>query len=246
MSAATAAALSGRAAPSSAAGKLHDASSPPPFLARGVWHRWPKQPQPVLAGVDLRVEAGTTVAVTGANGAGKTTLLRIAAGLIAPARGEVTSLGLDPERDRRRYQSLVGFLSPGDRGLYARLTVRQQLEFWVRLALVPRADRAATMDAALERFSLAPLADRRVDRLSMGQRQRVRLALAFLHGPRLALLDEPATSLDDDGLELLASAARELTARGGAVIWCSPFVGAADPIRFDRRYVLRDGRLVDG
>ena len=91
-------------------------------------------------------------------------------------------------------------------------------------------------------FSLGDLATRRVDRLSAGQRQRVRLALTFLHKPTLVLLDEPQNSLDDEGLELLNDVIGEMTLSGATAICCSP---NRDKINSPNDvYELRDGRLV--
>jgi ABC-2 type transport system ATP-binding protein len=151
--------------------------------------------------------------------------------------------GLDPQSDRRAVQRRLGYLSAGDRGLYARLTVEQNLELWAGLALVPPRRRKPLIQSAILRFELAELARRRVDRLSMGQRQRVRLAMTFLHEPDVVLLDEPQTSLDDPGLELLEASLSEVTARGAAVLWCSPAAHNL-PLRADLRYELEDGRVV--
>jgi ABC-2 type transport system ATP-binding protein len=98
------------------------------------------------------------------------------------------------------------------------------------------------VDGALEEFALGELAGRRVDRMSMGQRQRLRLALAFLATPDVALLDEPLTSLDDEGAALLRGALAKLRARGGAVLWCSP---RPEPLGgpFDAAWTLEAGKL---
>jgi heme ABC exporter ATP-binding subunit CcmA len=196
----------------------------------------------VLDRVDLALEPGQTVWVGGENGAGKTTLLRIISGLILPEAGQVRVCGLSPDRDRRQFHAHLGFLSAGDRGLYARLTVRQNLEFAASLALLPRARKQTAVDAAVQRFDLEALARRRVDRMSMGQRQRVRLALVFLHEPTVVLLDEPRTSLDESGIALLEAALKELTRRGGSAMWCSP-AGDRPPVSVDSSYLLRAGRL---
>jgi heme ABC exporter ATP-binding subunit CcmA len=219
---------------------VEDASTPAPIpLALDqVERRWGKQP--VLRGATLTLTPGTIAWLGGPNGAGKTTLLRVAAGLITPHAGSVKLYGLDPEHDRKAYQERLGYLSAGDRGLYARLTVAQNLDFWSGIALVPLDRKAELIDAALERFALHELANRRVDRISMGQRQRVRLSMVFLHEPDVIMLDEPHTSLDSDALELLELALSRHSERGGAVLWCSP---AAEhlPLRADVRYALADG-----
>jgi ABC-type multidrug transport system ATPase subunit len=95
----------------------------------------------------------------------------------------------------------------------------------------------------LDAFALEPLADQRVDRMSMGQRQRVRLAAAFLHDPDAILLDEPGTSLGEDGLDLLANEIRRVREAGRSVLWCVP-TGASDLVDSDRILKLEDARLV--
>jgi ABC-type multidrug transport system ATPase subunit len=207
----------------------------------GIFKSWGERP--VLAGVDARVEPGTTLGISGANGAGKTTLLRIAAGLILPERGRVSAAGFDPERQRTEFHRRIGFLSAGNTGLYARLRADHHMELWARLALMPKREYRPAIARAIEAFGLQDLRDRRVDRLSMGQRQRLRLALTFLHEPAVVLLDEPATSLDGDGIEALQTALTGVAARGGAGIVCLPS-GWHDVLSVDRHLVLEDGRLV--
>jgi ABC-type multidrug transport system ATPase subunit len=224
------------------------ATPAPPRLAGatptlGVWgvrKRWGDQI--VLDGVDLRIDPGTAIHVSGRNGTGKTTLLRIAVGLIHADSGSVELDGLDPVRDRRAYQSRLGFLSAGDRGLYARVSVRDHLRLWARLALLPRSRTGEVIDRALDAFDLRELAARRVERLSMGQRQRVRLAGVFLHDPSIVLLDEPRTSLDGDGIRLLTSLLEDFRSGGGAIVWSSP-TGERAELDFDVSYTLEEGRL---
>jgi heme ABC exporter ATP-binding subunit CcmA len=196
----------------------------------------------VLRNVTLVVDPGTVVHVGGNNGAGKTTLLRLMAGILRPNGGAVSIDGLSVERNWREFHRRIGFLSAGDRGLYARLSVRSHLEYWCALAFVSREERPSRIEEALSAFGLAELSDRRSERLSQGQRQRLRLALALVHRPQVVLLDEPRNSLDADGLELLASGVRAAVDRGASVVWCSP-PGEDRPVDFDRRFVLQDGQV---
>jgi ABC-2 type transport system ATP-binding protein len=209
---------------------------------RAVSKRWSRKQHPVLNNIDLRVSQGTAILLTGCNGVGKTTLLRVASGLIAPDSGGVQVHGLCPERSRREFHRRVALLSPGGSGLYARVSVRGHLDLAGRLALLARRERAAATECALDDFDLRDLAGARVDRLSMGQRQRVRVAMAFLHDPKLVLLDEPSTSLDDLGIALLHSAVSRLVASGGAAIWCEP-ADSRSGFSFDRHLLLEDGAL---
>lgn len=213
-----------------------------PLVLRDVSKRWRKDLPLVLDELDLVLAAGTKTWIGGRNGVGKTTMLRIAAGLIDADTGRAEVWGVSARENRARYQRLVSFLPAGDRGLYARLTVRRQLEFSARITLVPRSRFQAAVDAAIALFDLGELAQRRVDRISMGQRQRVRIAMTFLGQPEIVLLDEPLTSLDGEGAVLLERALDELLERDGTVLWCSPSGEHLD-IDFDARFTIDRGRL---
>ncbi len=210
------------------------------MLAAGLSFAWGGRV--VFEGVDLRLERGQITALLGANGAGKTTLIRILAGGLQPQAGDVRIGDVSVAADRRAYLQRLGTAVAGDRGVYARLDVRGNLALAAGLALQPRRRRRELVEAAIERFGLEPLATRRGDRLSLGQRQRVRLAIAFLHEPQVVLLDEPSSSLDEQGSELLARALQELTARGGSALWASP-IGWKPDLPLDRTVVLEGGRL---
>jgi ABC-2 type transport system ATP-binding protein len=207
-----------------------------------LFHRWKGPKPPVLDGVSLTLRAGEVTWVGGRNGVGKTTLLRLAAGILLPQRGSVRIGELTPASKGGLYRRQIGFLSAGDRGLQARLRVSQQLDYWGRLAYVPRARRAELVAENIRRFGLEEFAARRVDRMSMGQRQRIRLAMAFLHEPRVVLLDEPRNSLDDDGYELLNEQIELAAKRGASILWCSPR-GEDRVIACDAGYTLTAGHL---
>ena len=196
----------------------------------------------VLRDVDLKITAGTATSVSGRNGAGKTTLLRIISGILAHDSGLVMVDGIRPTDDWREYHRRIGFLSAGDRGLFARVTVRGHLDHWTSLALIPRRERRQRIEEALAAFDLEELAARRADRLSQGQRQRLRLALTVVHRPKLLLLDEPRNSLDAEGQALLAAAIRDVLRRGGAALCCSP-AGEDQLEGSDRRAVIEGGTL---
>lgn len=201
-------------------------------------------PRIVLQRVTLAFQPGSLTLVAGANGAGKTTLLRIACGLLAPDHGSIRFDGLDPRQHRRAFQKRLGFLSAGDRGLYARLSVDDHLRLWARLALLP----ADEVDHAVERVSriveLEELLSLRADRISMGQRQRLRMAMTFLHSPELVLLDEPLTSLDENGAAVLRRCIADVLDRSGVVVWCSTGTDR-ESARFDHQLWLQGGTLME-
>jgi ABC-type multidrug transport system ATPase subunit len=214
----------------------------PLLVVDGLCKHWRGRPAPTLDDLELEMRPGDVVSVKGRNGAGKTTLLRIIGGLVAPDRGVVRLDGMALGTSRRTYQRQIGLLTPGDRGLYARVTVARHLDLAARLALLHSDARAVAISSAYARFDLADIGDLRVDQLSMGQRQRVRLALVFLHAPRLVLLDEPATSLDVEALGLVRDAVDELSRGGGMCLVVVP-EGADTGLEAGRALVLRDGRL---
>jgi ABC-2 type transport system ATP-binding protein len=213
-----------------------------PLMIQNLTKRWKKDQPPVLDDISLALEPGTVTWVGGRNGAGKTTMLRIAAGLIDPDRGRAEVWGVAVHENRARYQRLVAFLPAGDRGLYARLTVRRHLEFWARISMVPRDRVCRWVEEAIDTFELRELSDRRVDRMSMGQRQRLRIAMTFLPRPEVVLLDEPLTSLDEGGATLLERAVEGVLSRDGAALWCSPS-GEHLEMAFDARLTIERGRL---
>jgi ABC-type multidrug transport system ATPase subunit len=215
---------------------------PAPLEVFDVVKRWTRNGPNVLDGINLMVEPGELVWIGGRNGVGKTTLLRVVSGLMDPSEGEVRAFGMHPFRNRREYQRKVGFLSAGNHGLYARLSVRRQLDIWARIAYIPRERRREVVERLMYEFDLGPLAKQRSDRLSMGQRQRLRLAMTFIAEPELVLLDEPRTSLDSEGGAMLHAAIRNVIDRGGSVVWCSP-TGEPLGMRFTHRYLIESGKI---
>ena len=151
-----------------------------------------------LEGVDLVIDTGEHIAVLGDNGAGKTTLLRILATALRPTSGQLQIAGLDAFRERRRLRHYLGYVAHSP-GLYPALSAAENLEFFCDLQEVSR----TRAEEALELVGLTSVARRRADQLSRGMQQRLAIARAILHEPRLLILDEPDASLGDDAAELL-------------------------------------------
>ncbi len=199
---------------------------------------------PVLAGVDLVVDHGETLLLTGQNGAGKTSLLRAIAGLLAISGGEATVLGHDVIADRRAVRRDVGYLAHGD-ALYGDLTARENVTFAMRASKSARIhiEGADGADGALDDLGLnARLRSMPVNRLSSGQRRRVALASLVARDPQLWLLDEPHASLDGDSRRILDSLIREAVARGRTVIFSSHEVDAGRALA-DRSVVIAGGAV---
>ncbi len=151
-----------------------------------------------LAGVNVRLEEGQTLAVLGGNGAGKTTLLRVLAGLLRPHGGRALVLDAELPAERWKLPGQVGYLGH-DPLLYRDLSARENLRYHARLHGVP-AERVATV---LGQVGMEPRADDPVRELSRGMVQRVAAARAVLHDPPLLLLDEPRANLDPAAAALL-------------------------------------------
>jgi ABC-type multidrug transport system ATPase subunit len=149
-----------------------------------------------LAGISFELRAGEALALLGANGAGKSTLLRILATLLLPTSGRAQIAGHDAVLDPRSVRRQLGYHAGSDLGFYARLTGRENLRFFGRLNYLSNADAAQRIAHLGEQFHLEAALDRQVRTLSSGTVQRLSLARALLHQPRVLLLDEPTRSLD--------------------------------------------------
>jgi len=165
-------------------------------VANGLTHWFGREL--VLEGVDLVVDSGEHMAVLGDNGAGKTTLLRILATALRPTAGRLQIAGLDAFREKRRLRHHVGYLAHAP-GLYPALSAVENLEFFCDLQEVSR----TRVEEALDIVGMTSVAHRRADQLSRGMQQRLAIARAILHEPRLLVLDEPDASLGEDAADLL-------------------------------------------
>ncbi len=169
----------------------------------------------VLVGCDFAVPCGSYLALMGANGTGKTTILRLAAGLMRPDRGRIVVEGVALSADDLSPRSAIGFVSH-ETSLYADLTVRENLVFAARL--FGFAQPALRVVRAASWLDIEWILDRPVRVLSRGMRQRVALTKALLHQPRILLLDEPYTGLDDRSAGLLTECLARHHRAGGTIV----------------------------
>jgi heme exporter protein A len=193
-----------------------------------------------LHGVSFGAARGDIIGVLGPNGAGKSTLLGIVSTLLRPTSGMVvygTSAVADPSVVRSR----LGVLGH-DLFLYPELTARENLTFFA--GLYGCAHLAAGVDDALARAGLAARADDAVVGFSRGMRQRLALERALIHDPRLVLLDEPFTGLDEASASALLARLRALRADGRIVVLATHDLDLADGL-LDKALFLRDGRLLE-
>jgi len=201
--------------------------------------------QPVLHGIDLRIETGEFVAIAGPNGGGKTTLLRLALGLERPTRGRVLLFGQPPASFGER--SRIGYLAQRTRiGVHAPATVREVVESGrasLRMAGRLRQEDHTAVDEAIERVGLEALARRPLTKLSGGQQQRAFIAKALAAHPSLLVLDEPTTGVDVASQEALGELLAQLHGElGVTILYVSHEFGAVE--QFVQRLVLVRERIV--
>jgi sodium transport system ATP-binding protein len=193
--------------------------------------------------VGFEVRRGEVVGLLGPNGAGKTTTLRMLAGILTPDRGRVLVDGVDMLGDPLEAKRHLGFLS-GDTQLYNRLTPREVLAYFGRLFGMAEADLARRIDELVARLDMSSFAGRPCGTLSSGQKQRANVARAFLHQPRVLVLDEPTTALDVISGQFIVESIREERAAGRAVLFSTHIMSEAEYL-CDRILLIHEGRLVD-
>jgi heme exporter protein A len=191
--------------------------------------------------VTFSARAGTILGLLGPNGAGKSTLLAMLATLLRPSQGRIRFGNVDPDEDGAGIRARIGVLGH-DLFLYPELTALENLAFFAALYGITDAQGAALQ--ALERAGLADRAHDQVMSLSRGMRQRVALERALIQSPRLVLLDEPFTGLDDRSGAALLERLAGLRRDGAAVIVATHDLDLAEGL-LDEALFLRDGRVAE-
>jgi heme ABC exporter ATP-binding subunit CcmA len=181
---------------------------------------------PALAGVTFSVDRQEIVLLRGPNGAGKTTLLRACAGLIPIVRGSAHVLGVNIAIDRESIRERVGLLGHQN-GLFAELTIAENVDFWSTVVGATRAERVA----AMQRMSIdGKLANRRVSELSAGQKRRCALACLVVRRAEIWLLDEPHAGLDAKGRDEIDLILKEAASAGATIVVASHEVERAQQL----------------
>ncbi|WP_241868529.1 ATP-binding cassette domain-containing protein [Saccharopolyspora erythraea] len=185
------------------------------------------------------VHAGEMFGFVGSNGAGKTTTMRIALGVLAADAGEVRWNGAPLDLDARRR---IGYM-PEERGLYPKMRVAAQLAYLGELHGMSRARAADAAELWTGRLGLSERRDEEVQKLSLGNQQRVQLAAALVHDPEVLVLDEPFSGLDPVAVEVMSEVLRDRCAAGVPVVFTSHQLDLVERL-CDRVGIVRDGRMV--
>jgi len=192
--------------------------------------------------VSFQIERGEIFGFVGSNGCGKTTTMKMLTGLLPPSEGQALLFGAPMNADGLETRSKVGFMSQSF-SLYTELTVRQNLVLHARLFHLPRAQVPARVTQMMERFGLAQYMDQLTEKLPLGVRQRLALAVAVIHEPEILILDEPTSGVDpvarDRFWELLVDLSRN---RGVTIFVSTHFMNEAQ--RCDRVSLMHAGKVL--
>ena len=197
------------------------------------------EPVRAVREVSFSAEAGAVFGLLGANGAGKSTTMRILATLLSPTGGTARVYGHDVVAAPGAVRRSLGYLSASS-GLPTRVSCREVLALFAALHQV--SDVADAVDRAIDRFGITAFADRRIETLSSGMRQRVRIAAAAVHDPPVLILDEPTAGLDVVAADKLLQAIVQARDRGTCVLFSTHVLREAEKI-CSRIAVIHEGSL---
>ena len=212
---------------------------PAALALRGLEKRFER---PAVDGLDLSIRAGEFYALLGPNGAGKTTTLRMVAGLLRPDAGSISIFGIDALRDPIAAKRVVAWVSD-EPMIYDKLTPYEYLEFVAGLWSIDAATAEARAGHLIDWLGLGPHAHERCQSFSKGMRQKVALAGALVHDPRLIILDEPLTGLDAGSARQVKDVFAERVREGVTVIMTTHILEVAERMA-ERIGVIAHGRLI--
>ncbi len=208
----------------------------------GIVRRRPKEVV-ALDDLTLEIRSGELFGLLGPNGAGKTTTVKILTTLLTPTLGRASVLGLDVVRDAAALRPRIGFVLGGERGLYYRVSGRENLNYFAELYAVEPRRLRARVEELLELVGLQARAEERVEGYSRGMKQRLHLARMLLHDPEVLFLDEPTLGLDPVGARDLREVIRQLHRRGKTIVLTTHYMFEADAL-CERIAVIGGGRVL--
>ena len=205
----------------------------------------PRKREPVTAldGVSLDIPLGEVHGLLGPNGAGKTTLVKILSTVLLPTSGRAFVLGHDVVAAARAVRPEIGIVFGGERGLYWRLSGRQNLEYWGALYKLPRAELRTRTERLLERVGIADRADERVETYSRGMKQRLHLARGLIGDAKVLFLDEPTTGMDPLAAREFRALIGELRGEGRTILLATHDMAEAEAL-CDRVTLIDRGQIL--
>ncbi|RUS95009.1 ABC transporter ATP-binding protein [Dulcicalothrix desertica PCC 7102] len=201
-----------------------------------------KQSIQAISGLSLSINAGEILAFLGANGAGKTTSIKIIAGLIQPDTGWVKIAGCNPHTNPQALR-MLGTVMEGSRNLYWRLTAEENLEYFGVLKGINSSKARKQALRLLDQFGLMHKRKAPVKTLSRGMQQKLSIAVALVHKPKLLLLDEPTLGLDMEASESVKALVRQIASEGCAILLTTHQLDIAEEIS-DRVAIIQKGQII--
>lgn len=195
--------------------------------------------------ISFDVKKGEIFGILGPNGAGKTTTIRMLSTLLIPTSGKAVVLGVDVSDNKKakELRKRINMVSGGERGLYYRLTGRQNLKYFADLYGVPKDIRDERIENTLELVKMTDAADKRVEEYSRGMKQRIHIARALINDPEILFLDEPTIGLDPEISLQIRKIVRQLSDSGKTVILTTHYMFEAEEL-CNRMILLRHGNIV--
>jgi len=191
--------------------------------------------------ISFRIPANQVVAMLGPNGAGKTTMMKILTGYLAPSEGTARIAGYDVQRDRIAAAAQVGYL-PENGPLYGDMTALELLRFFGEARGLSAMQMRNRMEAVIQQCSLEHILEKRIGKLSKGQRQRVGLSIALLHDPQVLIVDEPTAGLDPNQVRQFRGLIAEL--RQAKTLLISTHILSEVMTVADRVILINNGRMI--
>jgi ABC-2 type transport system ATP-binding protein len=196
-----------------------------------------------LKSISLEVKQGEVFGLLGPNGAGKTTLIKILTTLLLPTRGEAWINGYNVAREENKVRASVGCMLMGDRGLYWKLTGRENLEYFGALYHLDPAARRKRSNQIIDLLKMGEIADRMVESYSSGQKMNLAFGKALINDAPLLVLDEPTNTLDVPSASELRAIVRQLNEKGKTVIYTTHIMSEAETL-CDRVAIIDRGELL--
>lgn len=193
-------------------------------------------------GLSLKIEKGELFGLLGPNGAGKTTTINVLCGLLDPTSGSVRVAGYDVRKESNKVKELIG-VSPQEPAVYPHLTGRENIELFGNLHAMPKEKLKKNVDELLTELSLSEDAKRRAGKYSGGMMRRINLAMALVHDPEIAFLDEPTVGMDPQSRRAVWDFIKELKKMNKTVLLTTHYMEEAEEL-CDRVGIIDHGKLI--